>query len=172
MNIKKMMQNPLRVQILQYLLRTGEATTKQIAEAMPDVPQPTLYRHIGAMLKDGLLLVKEERRVRGSMERLLTTNAEVLNAQSEDNIGTAAGQFLMGLYADFEKYAANPTSDPVRDMLMLRTCSMKLTDEQYAAFLTELGEIIGKYLQAEDRAHGKTRSLSLVSTPVFDEASK
>lgn len=172
MNIKKMMQNPLRVQILQYLMRAQEATTKQIADAMPDVPQPTLYRHIGAMLKDELLLVKEERRVRGSMERLLTINTEALNAQSEDHIGAAAGQFLMDIYADFQKYAANSDCDPMRDMLMLRTCSMMLTDKQYAAFLSELGEIIEKYMQVEDRTHGKARSLSLVSAPVFEEASK
>ena len=62
-----------------------------------------------------------------------------------------------------------PKLDPERDMLLLSTCSMKLTDEAYAALLTELGGLMQKYREGEDRQNGRARSLSVVSAPAFEE---
>ena len=59
MELIKLLSNPVRIQVVQYLQTHGEATTKQISEAIPDVPSPTLYRHINTLLKEEVLLVKE-----------------------------------------------------------------------------------------------------------------
>lgn len=37
MNITERLSNPIRIQVMQYLQTCGEATTKQIAEALSDV---------------------------------------------------------------------------------------------------------------------------------------
>lgn len=169
MDLKKLVGSPVRIQVIQYLAQAGEATTKQIAQAMADVPQPTLYRNINALLKDGLLSVKEERKVRGSVERLLVLRMEGLSDLGGASIADTAWQFFMGLYAGFQKYASTPGADPERDMLLLSTCSMKLTDEAYAALLTELGGLMQKYREGEDRQNGRARSLSVVSAPAFEE---
>ena len=66
MELIKVLSNPVRMQVMQYLQTYGEATTKQISDAITDVPAPTLYRHINILLKEEVLLVKEERKVRGS----------------------------------------------------------------------------------------------------------
>ena len=74
MELIKLLSNPVRVQVMQYLQNYGEATTKQISEALTGIPAPTLYRHINLLLKEEVLLIKEERKVRGSLERLLVIN--------------------------------------------------------------------------------------------------
>ncbi|MDE5583619.1 MAG: hypothetical protein K2J08_07935 [Ruminococcus sp.] len=68
--------------MIQYLQIHKEATTKQVSEAIPDIPAPTLYRHINFMLKENLLIIKEERKVRGSLERLLAINHDKWSAEN------------------------------------------------------------------------------------------
>lgn len=69
MEIGKILSNSVRIRVLQYLQSCGQATTKQIAAKLSDVPLPTLYRHIDFLLKEEALLVKSEHKVRGSTER-------------------------------------------------------------------------------------------------------
>lgn len=90
MNLIKVLSNPARMQIMQYLQIHGEATTKQISEALPDVAAPTLYRHINIMLEEGALSIKEERKVRGSLERLLVINREKFAEAKNGNVADAA----------------------------------------------------------------------------------
>ena len=44
MDLIKAISNTSTLQIVQYLQIYGEATTKQISEALPDISAPTLYR--------------------------------------------------------------------------------------------------------------------------------
>ena len=92
MDLIKVLSYPVRIRVMQYLQTHGEATTKQISEAISDVPAPTLYRHINTLLKEEVLLVKEERKVRGSLERLLVINVEKMSAAADSNISDSAYQ--------------------------------------------------------------------------------
>ncbi|MBR5944892.1 MAG: helix-turn-helix transcriptional regulator, partial [Lachnospiraceae bacterium] len=76
MDYAKVVSNSTRVRIWSYVLISGEATTKDIAEHIPDVPVPTLYRHINFLIEQEAIIVKEERKVRGSRERILTGNMD------------------------------------------------------------------------------------------------
>ena len=98
MDIVKVLSNPIRMQVMQYLQTYGEATTKQISESLKDIPTPTLYRHINVMVKEEVLLIKEERKVRGSLERLLTINYEKMSSTLHSNIADTSYKFLMELY--------------------------------------------------------------------------
>ena len=167
MDLMKILSNPARVQVIQYLQIQGEATTKQIAEAIPNIPAPTLYRHINALLKEGALLVKEERKVRGSLERLLTINKESF-ASAENNIADLSYQFLMGLFARFQKYSCKKNADPQKDRLSMRTTMLTLTDENFDKFMREIAEVIKKYEENADKT-GKLRSVSFISAPLEEE---
>lgn len=168
MKLSDVITNPVRMKILQFLQVKGNATTKQICEELPDVPQPTLYRHINYLLKEEVLIVKSERKVRGSLERLLTLN-EAKFTETAD-IADIAYQFLMVLYGSFLRYSEKGNCDPVTDMLCLRTSMLTLTDESYANFLQELRVVIDKYSKSEET--GKNRSLSIISAPVTEEEKK
>ena len=167
MELIKLLSNPVRIQVVQYLQTHGEATTKQISEAIPDVPSPTLYRHISTLLKDELLIVKEERKVRGSLERLLAVNTEKMSSIGNGDISENTYQFLMELYMKFHKYSCKDDADPEKDRLSLRTCILTLTDESFDNFMHDIAAVIAGYQEAEE--NGKTRSVSFISAPCEEE---
>lgn len=167
MELMKILSNPVRMQIMQYLQTHGEATTKQISEAITDIPAPTLYRHINTLLKEEILLVKEERKVRGSLERLLTINVEKMAETVNSSISETAYQFLMELFMKFHKYGSKAGADPQKDRLSLRTCVFTLTDESFDNFMHDIGAVINKYQVVE--INGKLRSVSFISAPIEEE---
>lgn len=167
MELMKVLSNPVRMQVMQYLQTHGEATTKQISEAITDVPAPTLYRHINTLLKEEVLLVKEERKVRGSLERLLAINVEKMARTVNNSISETAYQFLMELFMKFQKYSSKEDADPQKDRLSLRTCVFTLTDDSFDSFMQEIGTVMGKYQKAEEK--GKLRSISFISAPIEEE---
>lgn len=167
MELMKVISNPVRIQVMQYLQTHGEATTKQISEAITDVPAPTLYRHINTLLREEVLIVKEERKVRGSLERLLAINVEKMAKTVNSSISETAYQFLMELYMKFEKYSRKEDADPQKDRLSLRTRVFTLTDKSFDSFMQEIGEVMEKYQKAEE--NGKLRSISFISAPTEEE---
>lgn len=167
MELIKVLSNPVRIQVMQYLQIHGEATTKQISEAIKNIPAPTLYRHINTLLKEEILLVKEERKVRGSLERLLAINVKKMSAAENGSISEAAYQFLMELYMKFQKYGCKDDADPQKDRLCLRTCILTLTDSSFDSFIQEIGTVIDKYQTGEEK--GRPRSISFISAPVEEE---
>jgi DNA-binding transcriptional ArsR family regulator len=170
MELIKLLSNPVKIRVMQQLQISGEATTKQIKEALHDVPAPTLYRHIETLLKEEILLVKEERKVRGSLERLLTINHDKLSEATNKSLADTAYHFLMELYSRFQRYSCIPDADPLKDKLCLRTVSLSLTDEQFDDFMREVGSVIAKYTQNEAEGEGKKRSISVISAPVGEES--
>ena len=161
MNITEILSNPIRIQVMQYLQTYGEATTKQIAEALRDVSAPTLYRHIHIMLEQEVLIVKEEHKIRGSTERVLIINEEKFGISG--SLSQNAYQFLMGLYMKFQDYSERDDINPRKDRLSLRTCILTLSDSRYDELMNEIGIIIEKYqMEKED---GKKRNLSIISAP-------
>lgn len=162
MNITEILSNPIRIQVMQYLQTCGEATTKQIAEALSDVSTPTLYRHINIMLEQEALLVKEERKIRGGTERLLAINEEKFGIS--ENLSQEAYQFLMGLYMKFQSYSERENANPQKDRLSLRTCILRLSDSRYDELMDEIGNVIEKYQMMNEG--GKERNLSIISAPV------
>ena len=165
MKLSDIITNPIRMKIMQFLQIRGEATTKQICEELSDVPQPTLYRHIDHLLKEEVLIVKSERKVRGTLERLLTLNESRFTENAD--IADSAYRFLMALYGSLLRYSEKGACAPVADMLCLRTCMLTLTDESYADLLQELRAVVDKYSRSEE--NGKNRSLSVISAPVTEE---
>lgn len=166
MELIKILSNPVKMQVMQYLQIHGEATTKQISEAIDDIPTPTLYRHINGLLKEEILLVKEERKVRGSLERLLILNKDKFTELENGSVADLAYQFLMEIYARFQKYSTKPNADPRKDRLSMRTRILCLTDEEFDTFIQDIGAVMDKYGK---KTNGKKRSISFISAPVEEE---
>ncbi len=167
MELMRVLSNPVRIQVMQYLQTHGEATTKQISEAVTDVPAPTLYRHINTLLKEEVLFVKEERKVRGSLERLFAINVEKMAKTVNSSISETAYQFLMELFMKFQRYSGKADADPQKDRLSLRTRIFTLTDNSFDNFMQEIGAVMEKYQKAEE--NGKLRSISFISAPIEEE---
>lgn len=164
MDLTEILSNPVRTRIIQYLQINGDATTKQISDYLDDIPAPTIYRHVNRLLETGLLKVKEERKVRGTTERLLGIDQEKWSEGVNSDITGTAYQFLMSLYGQFQEYGSSDDADPVADRLCLRTCILRLNDETYDQFLSEYAALLERYLDRQDG--GKLRSVSIISSPV------
>ncbi len=63
--------HPVRYRILQTLLKQ-HLNTQQIAQAMPDVPLSSIYRHLKTLLDAGMVQVVDTNMVKGIEERVYT----------------------------------------------------------------------------------------------------
>lgn len=141
------------------------STAKQISKSLEDISVPTLYRHINDLLDEQVLIIVEERKVRGSIERTLAINEDKITDVTNHNISDSAYQFLMGLYSQFQNYSLKEAVDPVEDMLSLRTSYLYLSDEEFSEFLQDISHVIAKYQQYSLKEERKARSISFVSAP-------
>ena len=70
----KLLTDPFKLKLIERF--AGEpATTKQVADRMGE-KAPRLYRHVDALVEEGLLVLVEERPKRGTIERYYTTVAD------------------------------------------------------------------------------------------------
>lgn len=163
--------HPLRARILGHLGRRA-MTTAELAEAMGDVPQATLYRHISLLQEQGIVRVASERRIRGTIERTLEVSPEAaflpdIDEATRESLLRVAGFFGAALIGDFDRYlgaAGSDLPDLERDGVVFETFDLRLTDAEFAAFARALFAAVQ---QAESAAsgEGRLRRLSIAIVP-------
>ena len=163
MEIAEIVMNPVRQRIFQYLLVHETGTVKDIRKALPDVPSASLYRHMKILTDNAVLTVVGENRIRGTVESIYQLNKSALEIDDADGAGVQMA--LLSSCASFAKYFAGGHADPRKDMLMLTTCTLTLTDEDFMSFLSEINRLALKYMDIEVRKGSKTRQITLISAP-------
>jgi DNA-binding transcriptional ArsR family regulator len=157
--------HPVRLRILQAFLGGRELTTGQLADELPDLPKGGLYRHVALLADGGVLTVVGERPVRGAVERTYALSLEQshltpadMAAFSPDEHAKAFGTFAAALMSAYERYLAQPDADPVRDGVSYSMNALWLSDEEYAAFLTDVAALIRPRMDLPP-AEGRRRRL-------------
>ena len=163
MELAEVVMNPVRQRIFQYFLLHETGTVKEVRKALPDVPSASLYRHINILTEYSILMVVGENRIRGTVESVYRLNKDAL--ATEDAGGNAVQMSLLGICASFARYFAGGHADPKKDMLLLTSCTLLLTDEEFSGFLSEINEIALRYMKAEAGEGSKTRQITLISAP-------
>ena len=163
MEIAEIVMNPVRQRIFQYLLVHETGTVKDIRKALTDIPSASLYRHMKILTDNAVLTVVGENRIRGTVESIYQLNKSALEIDDADGAGVQMA--LLSICASFAKYFAGGHADPRKDMLMLTTCTLKLTDEDFMSFLSEINRLALKYMDIEVRKGSKTRQITLISAP-------
>ena len=172
MELKDILGNPSRMRIMQYLAIHGEVTVKELANHFPDIPRRTLYRHVDFLIEAGTIIVKEERKVRGGIERLLKDNTEAFVDNSD--LSDSAYCFFMELFSRFDAFNKKPhknfKEEFMKDYLCFGTSFLYLNDDEMHAMMDELSEITIKYEKAHNEKYGegalgKLRSISIISAP-------
>lgn len=162
--LAEVFMNPVRQRILQYLLVHEKGTVKEMKKELPDVPGASLYRHVKILNESGFILVVEENKIRGTVENVYSLNRAALEVEDEN--GTAVQMSLLSLCAAFAKYFASGHADPKKDLLMLTSCTLTLTHEDFIKFLTELNEVAAKYMEKPVTETSVSRQITLISSPV------
>lgn len=152
--------HPVRLRIIQQL-GGRSLTTTQLREALPEVKQATLYRHITALLEAGMLTVVAERKVRGAVERTLALGEQMahvdqdgLRAMSDAQLRESFVVFLGELAADFDRMLERG-DESLREVLGFGRGAVYADADDLAVLQAGLAELLAPY--QHDRGEGKQR---------------
>lgn len=163
MEMAEIVMNPVRQRIFQYFLLHETGTVKEIRKALSDVSSASLYRHIKILADSSILMVVCENRIRGTVENVYQLNKDAMT--TEDETGNAVQMSLLSICAAFAKYFSGGNADPRKDMLLFTNCTLRLTDEEFSDFLSEINQIAIRYMKKEAVEGSKTRQITLISAP-------
>lgn len=165
--------HPVRMRIVT-ALNGRRRTTSQIASALPDVPQATLYRHLKRLLEAGLVSVVEQRPVRGVLEKVYAlsegavVSPESVARMTPDDWRQAFAAYTASLMGQFEVYLQSEPADLVADGVSFRTVPLFLSDAEAAQLLSDMRALLafaGANGPAPDR---RRRLFSTVLVPETD----
>lgn len=167
----KIIMNPVRIRIAQYLIIHEEGTTAQIGTYLSDVPQASLYRHMKILEDAGLIYVARENKKRGTLEKIFRLNQNnpfvTKEPGKEDFVQLIQGT-LLELMGDFQRYLMKDDANPQKDMLSLTSSVLLLTDEEFMDFFQRLGEVYNSVLCNKADGKRKPRKLTFISSPAAD----
>lgn len=70
MDTAKLILNPARLRIMQYIRLHGSVRTSDIVEYLKDIPRATVYHHVKILEDNKIIEVVQENRVRGTLEKV------------------------------------------------------------------------------------------------------
>jgi DNA-binding transcriptional ArsR family regulator len=168
-DINLIMLNPIRMRIVQELAAKKSQTTTELCEKISDVPRTTMYRHIKVLLKNHILTVVSEKKIRGSLERTLALNVgEIKKHNTLQNASQNALTFLMERYARFHNYFNGENPDPGKDKYFFNNTILMLDDSEFDQFLVELQGLLKKY-NFEAINGRKARDISIIHSPIGED---
>ena len=141
--------HPVRMRIITALSRR-QWTTAQIAAALPDVAQATLYRHLKRLLEADVICVVEQRPVHGVLEKvyalpgsiLLTPDSPGISRMTPDDWRRAFAAYTASLMSQFEGYLQQGSGDVYKDGVSFRTAPLYLSDDEMTQFFANLHALI------------------------------
>lgn len=162
----KVVMNPVRQRIVQYLLIHGKGTAGEIQSELSDIPTASLYRHIKKLYDTGCIEVIEENKRRGTVEKTYGIVANPLSKEpNHQEMASLICSGLLTLQTSFLQYFEKPEVDPVKDMLLFQTSTLMLTDEEYMELLQKLGTIFMEAMKNGTMEGRKQRRITLISSP-------
>jgi DNA-binding transcriptional ArsR family regulator len=162
------------MRIIQLVMVNKRLTAHQIAEAQSDIPLTTLYRQLNMLVDGGILIVVEERRVRGTVERVyeVANNMAALELegskkQSREDHMELFTIFATLLMSSFHRYLqqAGEHADFLTDGVRYRQIPLHLSTEEFHTFFAELQAVIDRWQDVEPSPERTERFLSLVTLP-------
>lgn len=164
--------HPVRMRLLVTLARR-QLTARQLSELLPDVPQATLYHHLGILTRAGLLRIVSQRQIRGTVEKLYAFGddntflgpADLANASRDDHLRYFT-IFVATLLGDFARYLQRDAPiDPAADGVGYRAVPFYLSDEEYAQAAAAVSQALLPFLSHEPEPHRRRRLFTMIVFP-------
>jgi len=169
--------HPLRMRIIMTIMGK-HMTAQQLANAMPDIAQATLYRHLNKLAKGGILAVVEEHPVRGTLEKVYALNeqkaflgaADIANFSKDDHMRyfTAFVAILLGEFSQYLDSKEKP--DLVADGVGYTKVAIYLSDEEFMNMAKQLNQALGSTLQNQPAPGRKRRMFTNIVLPAPDDS--
>jgi hypothetical protein len=162
----RLMFDPVRMRLIAAI--SGQhLTTQQLVKAIPDIPQATPHRHIGALIQGGVLEIVALRKIRGVEERLLRMKGppsiarQDLKGKTRAELERMAVVFISGLPSDIRRYLrGRKKPDPFRDGVQRSTVTLHLDDAELAMLNDAVVRLILDALNKKPVAGRKGRIFS------------
>ncbi len=166
----KLMMHPIRMRLVTELSER-QLTTRELAAALPDIPQATLYRQIKRLLDGGVFYVVEENVVNGAVERTYALVVERVQLTHEDVAGLSSEQhvemfsmFAASLIHTFTRSMEKNADRDVKNVQYART-NVYLSDVERKAFEEKLSDLITDLMANQPNAERKRYALASVFLP-------
>lgn len=168
----ELLLHPIRIRIVTEVAGR-QITTRQLAAALPDIPQATLYRQVGALLEGGILEVVAEQRINGAVERTYAVKADGARLSNADVRGLTPEQhlayftvFANTLIADFAAYIRGAdTEHLLEDGLSYNRATVDLTEAQAIEIKERVRELVLSYVSQPPAEGAKRFVLGSVIIP-------
>ena len=174
MNEKLMecLSNPVMCKLLTEIQEQEQATAKKLAEIYPDIPQATLYRYLSRMLKDDVLKVVEERRIRGTVEKIYALNC-TLEINKQDMLKENAGedyfriftQYAMGIMHEFQEYTERSDIDIPADGSGFWSTPLYLSKKEVEEVATKMLDILKPFSANTPTGDRQLHNIGVIITP-------
>ncbi len=164
--------HPVRMRLLAALARR-QLTARQLSELLPDVPQATLYHHLGTLTRAGLLRIVSQRQVRGTVEKLYALAddnmflgpADLANASPDDHLRYFT-IFVSALIGDFARYVQRNTPiDFAAEGVGYREVPFYVSDEEFAQATAALSQALLPFLRNEPAPNRRRRLVAIITFP-------
>ena len=164
--------HPVRMRLVTELAGR-QMTPGQLAAALPDVPQATLYRQINRLLAGGIFEVVAEQVVNGAKERTYAVvgGAERLSLDETQSITPEQhiryfSTFAAVLIDTFTRYVQQ--ADPPKlaeDGLSYNRAVIYLSDAEREAFQKQIIQLVGSVMTNQPTPERKRYTLASVTIP-------
>jgi DNA-binding transcriptional ArsR family regulator len=166
--------HPIRFRILQAL--AGETlTTQDFADRLPDVPKPSIYRHLRLLREGGMVVVAGVRPIRGVVEKAYRLNqpmrlgVEDMARLSPDDHVRFFQNYAMTLIQGFSDYVhageAQAPIDLMADRVGYTEAFLYATLEEFDQFATALNAALLPLLQNQPAEGRRKRKLAIITHP-------
>ena len=165
--------HPVRLGIIQ-ALAAGPQSTQEIAQALPEVSIPSLYRHLKMLLEGQMVEVEETRKVRALQEKVYRL-AQAPYMTAEDMAGMSAEELLKyftsytaSLIQGFADYtgASGPAPNMESDQTGFTETYFYASSEEMEQFRKKLIEILRPLVVLKPDENRRRRKLAIISHPV------
>ena len=165
--------HPIRLRLIQAFSPGDRMTAHQLAARLPDTPPATLYRHLGALVRGGVLAVVQVRPVRAAQEKVYALVEGAANVgPTESRAASPADHlraftvFLGLLRGDFERYLARHSRpDLAKDGVAYYQIPIWVTNAEHERFVKELKAILAPLRKNEPNGSRTRRFVNIVTLP-------
>ena len=175
-NMFELIVHPIRLRIVT-AMSNDRFTAKDLVEALPDIPQTTLYRHINVLVEGGMLEVVEEIPQRGTVERVFgfktppSLSPEDLRGLSKEKIQETFSLIMFTLLnealSSLNQFPEGEEIDLLGSGFQFSECQINLSDAEYQQMNEKILEIMIAASQNQPSEDRKRRIFSYMFIPVM-----
>lgn len=146
MDIAKLILNPARLRILQYIRLYGSVRTSDIVKYLNDIPRATVYHHVKILEENNMIEVIKENRVRGTIEKVYALKEYTTSMEGETFVALSTA-FYVGLMQEMNEYFSRKEQDHKKDNVFFSSALLYMSDNEYENLLKSIADLLKPYIE-------------------------